>query len=53
LNGSASAVDRLGSLDFTLTSWWRIEPGSQQVRYAPGTVSAGAAAVIEYRPSWL
>jgi len=52
-NGTSSQVDRLGALDFTVTSWWRIEPGMQEIRYAPSAVSAGSAAVIEYRPQWL
>lgn len=52
-NGSSSQVDRLGSLDFTVTSWWRLEPGAQTVRYAPPQASAGAAAVIEWRANWL
>jgi tail protein len=53
LNGTASAVDRLNSLDWTVTSWWRVEPGMNQIRYAPAIASVPAAAVIEYRPAWL
>ena len=52
LNGH-SALSRLNVIDFDVTSWWRIEPGEQQVRYAPAVVFAGAAAVIDYRPAWL
>lgn len=52
LNGN-SALSRLNVIDFDVTSWWRVEPGEQQVRYAPAVVFAGAAAVIDYRPAWL
>lgn len=50
---SSLSASRLTFIDFTRTSWWRIEPGQQQIRYAPGQTSAGAQAVITYRPSWL
>lgn len=50
---SVTTSSRLPYVDFTTTSWWRIEPGEQQVRYAPESVSSGAAAVITYRPAWL
>ena len=44
---------RLNMVDFAATSWWRIEPGINQIRYAPQIASPGAAAVISYRPAWL
>jgi hypothetical protein len=44
---------RLSMLDFAATSWWRIEPGETEIRYAPQISSPGAAAVITYRPAWL
>lgn len=50
---SNTAQSRLGNLDYGVSSWWRIEPGDQQVRYAPASASAGAITVIEFRPSWL
>lgn len=50
---SLTTQSRLGSVDFAATSWWRIEPGDQQVRYSADSASAGAMAVIEYRPAWL
>ncbi len=53
VNGSSSQVSRLSSVDFVVTSWWRLEPGSQVIRYAPPLASAGAAAVIDYRACWL
>lgn len=50
---SMASQSRLSAVDFGVTSWWRVEPGQQQVRYAPLDASDGAAAVIEYRASWL
>lgn len=44
---------RLNLLDFAVTSWWRIEPGDNQIRYNPTISDAGSAAVITYRPAWL
>lgn len=49
---SQTSLSRLSLLDFTVTSWWQIEPGDQQIRYAPTSVSGAAAAVITYRPTW-
>lgn len=48
-----SSADRLNFLDFMDSSWWRLQPGDQQVRYAPLAGSSGTAAVITYRPAWL
>lgn len=50
-----SQVDatRLQFVDFAATSWWRLEPGDNLIRYHPVGAGAGAAAVIEYRPAWL
>ena len=50
---SQAGASRLSFLNFEVTSWWRIEPGDNPVRYVPATSSAGAAAVITYRPAWL
>jgi hypothetical protein len=50
---SLTSQSRLGDIDFAVTSWWRLEPGEQRIRYAPAQTSAGAQAVIEYRPAWL
>lgn len=48
----STSNSRLQYVDFTTTSWWRLEPGDNQVRYAPQVSSPGAQAVITYRPSW-
>jgi hypothetical protein len=50
---SIASSSVLGQVDFTVTSWWRVEPGDQQIRYAPAGASSGAVAVINYRPAWL
>lgn len=50
---SQPQASRLGLIDFEATSWWRIEPGDQPVRYVPASAQAGAAAVITYRAAWL
>lgn len=44
---------RLTFVDFEATSWWRLEPGQNEIRYAPSDADAGAQAVILYRPAWL
>jgi hypothetical protein len=50
---SSPSADRVGYLDFANSTWWRLQPGDQQIRYAPLSGSAGTAAVITYRPAWL
>ncbi|WP_242890285.1 phage distal tail protein [Actinomadura litoris] len=50
---SMSTASRLNYIDFAQTSWWRLEPGDNEIRYAPSGVTGAAAAVIEYRPAWL
>lgn len=50
---SNTGLSRLAFVDFAATSWWRLEPGENKIRYAPRPVSPGAAAVITYRPTWL
>lgn len=50
---SLTSQSRLNYLDFDVTSWWRAEPGDQDVRYSPSSASAGSVAVITYRPAWL
>lgn len=51
-NGLAS-VSRYGFLDFATTTWWRLQPGANLVRYSPGSYSAGAAALVTFRSGWL
>jgi hypothetical protein len=50
---SIADASRLSFVDFATTSWWRIEPGDNQLRYAAESLEPGAAAVITYRPAWL
>ncbi|MFD0902326.1 phage distal tail protein [Actinomadura sediminis] len=50
---SNAATTRLHLIDFTSTSWWQLQPGLNQIRYAPAPSEPGAAAIITYRPAWL
>lgn len=50
---SSTSLSRLNYLDFEVSAWWLLDPGDQQVRYAPSLVSGAAAAVITYRPAWI
>jgi hypothetical protein len=50
---SDSSLSRLNYVDFTTTSWWRLEPGDNAIRYTPRDADAGATAIITYRPAWL
>lgn len=43
----------LANLNFGTSDWWLIQPGVNQLRYYPSSGSAGAEAVITYRPAWL
>lgn len=51
---SQTGASRLDLVDFATTSWWRLAPGRNQLRYQPiSGVQAGCAAVIDYHPAWL
>lgn len=51
---SQTDATRLQYLNFATTSWWRLEPGTNLIRYHPASgVGMGSAAVIDYRPAWL
>lgn len=50
---SSTSASRLTYIDFEATSWWRIEPGENLIRYAPSDADAGSAAVLTYRDAWL
>lgn len=50
---SQATANRVGLLNFSISDWWQIQRGVQQIRYAPTDPSAGAQAVITYRPAWL
>lgn len=52
LNSSASS-SRLGYVDFSVSTWWQVQPGLQDIRFAPTSPSAGSQAEITYRPRWL
>jgi hypothetical protein len=46
-------ASRLGYLDFSVSAWWRLAPGAQELRYVPATISTGSQVVIDYRPAWI
>ncbi len=51
--GNAS-LSRLHRLDFASSSWWKIRPGTNTIRFNPTSgVDTGARASIEFRPSWI
>lgn len=50
---SDASISRLGDVDFTATSWWRLEPGDNDIRYLPADADAGSEAVVFYRAAWL
>lgn len=50
---SDPSASRLGYLDFGLSSWWRLAPGAQELRFHAASASTGAQVVIVYRPAWL
>lgn len=46
-------ASRLGNLDFANSTWWRMHPGSNSVRYHPiSGVDAGCQSFTTFRPSW-
>lgn len=45
-------ASRLGYLDFAASTWWRLAPGGQELRFSAASVSTGAQVVIDYRPAW-
>ena len=47
-------ASRLGSLDYENSTWWRIHPGTNAVRYHPiSGVDVGCQSFTTYRPAWL
>lgn len=50
---SSVNASRLRYIDFAANTWWQIQRGAQQIRYAPTAPTAGSQAVISYRPAWL
>lgn len=52
LNGLVNQ-NRYNTLDFTVSSWFGLEPGTQLVRYRGASTSSPARAEITYRTAWL
>lgn len=51
---SDTSNSRLGEVDYTLTTWWRLARGDNHVRYNPASgVVAGAMAELYTRTQWI
>jgi hypothetical protein len=50
---SNTSQPRLGDVDFEVSRWWQLQPGLQQIRYAPTEPTAGSQAELTFRPRWL
>lgn len=47
-------ASRLSFLDFEVSTWWRLAPGANRVRYHPiSDVDPGCQVEGSYRPTWL
>jgi Siphovirus-type tail component, C-terminal domain len=52
LNGDPGS-SLLSNINFSTSTWFQLQPGTNTLRYYPTSGSAGAEAVLVYRPSWL
>lgn len=52
LNGNNNQP-RYGTLDFTVSNWWTLAPGTNFVKYFPDSFSGNARAVMLYRCTFL
>lgn len=51
---SDRAASRGHLLDYSLSTWWQVPPGTSAVRYHPTSeVDVGCGSVTTYRPAWL
>lgn len=50
---SDTSQSRLNDVDFSASRWWQLQPGPQQIRYAPTEPTAGSQAELTFRPRWL
>lgn len=51
---SDPTLSRLHHMDFATSTWWKVPPGSNTIRYNPVEgVDAGCLAEFEFRPTWL
>lgn len=48
LNGDPTQ-SRYGSLNFTISQWWSLPPGPQQLLFAPSSPGRGCQAVVSWR----
>ena len=49
-NGNTSVYS---TLDFAQSSWWGLEPGTNDIRFSYGSFSTGASLGIEWRNAWV
>lgn len=51
---SDPAASRAQFIDYALSTWWQIPPGTSSVHYHPlAEVDVGAGSVTTFRPAWL
>jgi phage-related protein len=50
LNGTAN---RYSAVNWELTDWWLLAPGSNDISFANASYSAGASLLIEWRHAWI
>lgn len=51
-NGNAND-SRYGDVDFATSEWWPLQPGVNEIRYAPDSFSGPAQAQVVWRHGWL
>lgn len=51
---SDPTLSRMHHIDFATSTWWKVSPGSNTIRYNPVEgVDVGCIAEFEFRPTWL
>lgn len=50
---SAADSSRLLYLDYANSSWFKLEPGTRLIRYAPSSVSAGSQCYLAFASRWM
>lgn len=53
LAGSDPAASRYDRVDFTLSPWFRLQPGVNTIRFVPEAWSSGAAVELRWRGAWI
>ncbi len=50
-NDSSQSV--LGFLDFSASTWWQMQPGSNSIRYSPNSATSSSEAVVLFQTGWI